>query len=117
MRGVDRTFDEFHRGRARDEDVLGVGHHNIGQRERTGTVGLNTDGVVLDGHAVELNRSGRSRGVLESSTGRTRDGTREVATEVGLVVDTGHGLVLKVQVIEVELTGGRVGNQHTVVAA
>ena len=115
--GVDRTFDELHGCSTGDEDILGVGHDNIGQRKRSITIGFNTNGVVLDGHAVELNGGRGTRGVLERRTCRTRDGTGKVATDVGLVVDTSHGLVLKVEVLEVHLTGSRVGHEHTVVAA
>ena len=115
--GVDRSFDEFHGSSAGDEDVLGVGHHNIGQREHSITVGFNTNGVVFDGHAVEFNGSRGSRCVLEGSTRRTRDGTGERTADVGLVVDTSHGLVLKVEVFEVHLARSRVGHEHTVVSA
>ena len=116
-RGVNASFDEVHVGGTRHHDVLGVRHHDVGQREITASVGFDTDGVVRDGHVAELNVVVGSAGVLERCTGRSRDGTRNIATHVALVEDTGNGLVFEVDVHEVHLAGARVGHANTVVAS
>ncbi len=116
-RGVDGTFNELHVGRAGQQNILRVGHDHIGEEEVSITVGFNSHSVVFDVHAVELNVSTGSRTVLEGCTRGSHDGTGEVATKVGLVVDTSHGLVLEVDVLKVQLTRGRVSHEHTVVSA
>ena len=102
--GVNGTFNELHRRRTRNDHVLRVGHDNIGEDELTRSVGVDTDGVVLNGHAREFNSSCCSRCVLEGRTSGTGNGTRDIATNVGLVVHTSNELVLQVHVHEVDLT-------------
>ena len=115
QRGVDRPFDEVHRGRTRNGHVLRVGQGHIGQGEVTRTACFNTHSVVGDRHVRQFHVLVGVSTVLERSTGRAVHVTGQVTGQVVEVVHTGQGLVVQVKVGHVDRAGGRAADQHTVV--